>query len=291
MNKPDDRAPDAFNLPERQLIALTGADAARFAQAQLMNDVAALDDGQWQWNGWLTPKGRLIALLIVLRYDGHCIWLLPLDADAQTLAARLRGFIFRSKVAIEVRRDMFVNARFAAPTSAIGARAGHLPGGDIELDLGAAGGPRALLICAAAAIADPAAVQRWAAFDIAHGLPRLAAEQNEQWTPQQLSLDRLHAYSLRKGCYPGQEIVARTHFLGQAKRRLSRLEGAGVGALAEVFPAQQHDDPAVRALGQVICAAGDQALAVMPCDIAPDQALSTGGAVAVQQPLLDGLQR
>src|SRR3546814_3526677 len=59
---------------------------------------------------------------------------------------------------------------------------------------------------------------RWAAFDLAHGLPRLAESQIEKWTPQQLSLERLHAYSVKKGYYPGQEIVARTHFLGQAKR-------------------------------------------------------------------------
>src|SRR3546814_18548254 len=65
---------------------------------------------------------------------------------------------------------------------------------------------------------------RWAAFDLAHGLPRLAESQIEKWTPQQLSLERLHAYSVKKGCYPGQEIVARTHFLGQAKRGLALFE-------------------------------------------------------------------
>src|SRR3546814_3450771 len=48
---------------------------------------------------------------------------------------------------------------------------------------------------------------RWVAFDLAHGLPRLAESQIEKWTPQQLSLERLHAYSVKKGCYPGQEIV------------------------------------------------------------------------------------
>ena len=82
-----------------------------------------------------------------------------------------------------------------------------------------------LRIGAAPSTPDAPACDRWAAIDLAHGLPRLADAQSGQWTPQQLSLDRLRAYSVKKGCYPGQEIVARTHFLGQAKRGLVLFDG------------------------------------------------------------------
>ena len=70
----------------------------------------------------------------------------------------------------------------------------------------------------------PSLQARWFAHDLHAGLPRLPASQREQWTPQQLSLERLHAFSVKKGCYPGQEIVARTHFLGKAKRGLVLFE-------------------------------------------------------------------
>ncbi len=60
----------------------------------------------------------------------------------------------------------------------------------------------------------------WAGAHLRAGIPRLPASQHDKWTPQQLSLDRLDAFSVKKGCYPGQEIVARTHFLGKAKRGL-----------------------------------------------------------------------
>ena len=71
-----------FDLPTHTVLALHGRDALAFAQAQFMNDVAALADGGWQWNGWLTPKGRVIALFALLRRDAETLWLLLPDFDA-----------------------------------------------------------------------------------------------------------------------------------------------------------------------------------------------------------------
>ena len=90
----------AFALPRYRVVALSGRDATAFAQAQFMNDVVALAPGRWQWNGWLTPKGRVIALFALLRIQDDVSWLLLFDnadADADAIAARLRGFVFRSK--------------------------------------------------------------------------------------------------------------------------------------------------------------------------------------------------
>jgi len=104
------------------------------------------------------------------------------------------------------------------------------------------------------------------------------------WTPQQLSLDRLNGYSVKKGCYPGQEIVARTHFLGKAKRAVQLLHTAA--------PAQAGDgvlqDGAT--LGTIASVAGDLALAVLPLE-ASDADLQVGDAIAQRMPLLDGLAR
>ena len=109
-----------FNLPGHAVLALEGRDAVAFAQAQFMNDVATLADGQWQWNGWLTPKGRVIALFALLRFDAETLWLLLPDAVVADLAAQLQRYVFRSKLTLkplEVRSA----GRFGPPHKAAGA--------------------------------------------------------------------------------------------------------------------------------------------------------------------------
>ena len=76
-----DKPDPCFALPDQAVIALHGRDALAFAQAQFMNDVAALADGQWQWNGWLTAQGRVIALFVLLRRDAESLWLVLGDAE------------------------------------------------------------------------------------------------------------------------------------------------------------------------------------------------------------------
>ena len=281
-----------FRLPGHDVLALTGRDAVAFAQAQFMNDVAALGDGQWHWNGWLTPKGRVIALFALLRLDAESLWLVLPDVAAAGLATQLQRFVFRSKVKLEAREDLRASGQFAQPTAASGSTSALIEGG-IELDLGGGGEPRRLRITTVDAASDSALASQWRAFDLQHGLPRLQADQAEAWTPQQLSLDRLRAFSVKKGCYPGQEIVARTHFLGQVKRGLVRLQGAGVGQLGDVMPGgsvKEGDEASMRAIGKLICAEGDDGLAVMPLD-AGDGPISADGQPCTRLPLLDGLAR
>jgi folate-binding protein YgfZ len=281
-----------FALPSHHVVTLTGRDAAAFAQAQFMNDVGALTPGHWQWSGWLTPKGRVIALFALLRLGEEALWLVLPDADPAAFADALRRFVFRSKLTIAVREDLFAGGGFSVPAGATGdLLAGDADAG-VELDMSGAGGARQLRIAARAFDVDPDAEGRWTQFDLQHGLPRLPPSQADQWTPQQLSLERLRAFSVKKGCYPGQEIVARTHFLGKAKRALMRLQGAGVDSMDEVMigePSPNHTGLAHPA-GQVICAAGDEGLAVMPLQ-APAGPLFTGGKPCVQLPLTGGLER
>mgnify|MGYP006201027751 CR=1 FL=1 len=89
-----------FALSNHRLMALTGRDAVAFAQAQFMNDVSLLGNGQWQWNGWLTPKGRVIALFaLVHAAPSRFLMVLP-DFPAEELAARMKRFVFRSKLSL-----------------------------------------------------------------------------------------------------------------------------------------------------------------------------------------------
>jgi folate-binding Fe-S cluster repair protein YgfZ len=98
-----------------------------------------------------------------------------------------------------------------------------------------------------------------------------------------LSLDRLNAYSLKKGCYPGQEIVARTHYLGQAKRGLVRIAGSGLEAGADIAADG-------RTIGSIVCSIGGEALAVLSTDRAAD-GWECAGSACRELPLLGGLAR
>lgn len=277
-----------FVLPEIRVVALAGRDALAFAQAQFMNDVSALEDGTWQWSGWLDPKGRVQALFALLRVDGETAWLVT-SGDASGLAAGLARYVFRSKVKVAVSGHIALG-RLERPTTAAGPHAA-LRDDRIEMDLSGEAGSRTLLLVPAAAAPAPVTREdveraRWWQLDVAHGWPALPGVALDHWTPQQLSLQRLHAFSVKKGCYPGQEIVARTHFLGRAKRGLARLDVEGLDAHPG-DPLSGADD---REVGQLVAVHSGEALAVVPLD-ASDAPLRLGGAAIKRLPLIQGLQR
>ncbi|MBB1089172.1 folate-binding protein YgfZ [Lysobacter sp. SG-8] len=275
-------------LPDHRLLRLSGPDAVAFAQAQFMNDVDRLAPGEWHWNGWLTPKGRVLALFAVVRLDEQTLWLLLPDADPHALATALGRFRFRSKLVLDVPESLAVSGAFESPARARGARWAKLDDGAVELDFSGDGGPRRLLVGAPEATTPGS--REWRLADLCHGLPRLDASQTEAWTPQQLSLERLKAFSVKKGCYPGQEIVARTHFLGKAKRGLVGFDVPG---------AVRAGDPVLRDTrdtGKVACVAcdgngGHVALAVMPLEGGDDDACHVDGVEMQARPLLGGLER
>lgn len=271
-----------FALPDFSVIRLQGKDACAFAQAQFANDVAALIPGHWQWNCWLTPKGRVIAAFALLKQDEQDLLVVLPDTPGQAFAEQLKRFVLRRKTDIQVLADAHVGARLAPPpVPGTGiARAGDA----IELDFGTPDLPRTLRISPQSAAASPEHVERWRALDLQLGLPRLPEAQREQWTPQQLSLERLPAFSVKKGCYPGQEIVARTHFLGKNKRGLALLEAdSPIPAGTDVLSGEVT-------IGKTVSAAAHLALAVLPLerDATP---LRAGGIEVRETPLLEGLRR
>ena len=278
-----------FALPDHRVIALGSRDAAAFAQAQFMNDINALAPSHWHWSGWLTPKGRVIALFALLKFDEENLWLLLPDADPVTLAAALQRFVFRSKVTIAVRDDLRVEGTFSVPSQANGNAFSGEPNNGVELDFSAEGGARTLRVLpVSTASHDSAWMARWAAFDLEHGLPRLPSSQTDHWTPQQLSLERLDAFSVKKGCYPGQEIVARTHFLGKVKRGLALIEGTATLRAGDDLHAANGP------LGHLVASASAYdrhlALAVVPLEREP-AALSVAGVDVRELPLREGLTR
>ncbi len=271
----------AAPLPDHAVLSLEGPDAVAFAHAQFSSEVASLAVGRWQWSAWLTPKGRVIALFALARRGEQELLMVVPDYPADVLATALQRYVFRRKLKIAVRPDLPVWGVMAAPARAAGDLLGE-SGSGLELDRSGAGGARHWRIgdSPANGAADAA---DWRTHDLHQGTPRLPESQREQWTPQQLSLDRLHAFSVRKGCYPGQEIVARTHFLGKAKRALALFESD-----APPEPGSAVSD-GNRDIGEVICAqAGTPALslAVLPLEREP-AALSANGIALKEIPLPD----
>ncbi len=275
-----------MRLDDYSIVGFDGPDAVAFAHAQFANDVASLPVGHWQWNAWLTAKGRVIAVFALLKRAPDALLALVPDMPADAFAEPLKRFVFRRKLRIASRADLAAIGIVQPPQQAAGATFVSTTGHGIELDFGSAGCARTLSVAASESATDlPADDGSWRRMDLRFGLPRLDAGQREQWTPQQLALDRLQAYSVSKGCYPGQEIVARTHFLGKAKRAATLLE----------LPGSVNPGDAVTRAGTAIgtvasTAAGTLALAVLPLD-APTDALAVSGLTALAVPMLGGLAR
>jgi len=286
-----------FLLPGWSVLAVEGPDSAAFLHAQTMNDVLSLQPGRWQWNGWLNAKGRLHALFGLLRTGDSDFALVVPDMPSIELGAALQRYVLRRKLRLDPAPAWRVCGEFAGAHDPVSADiAMPTADGGWSLDLGTAATTRRLHLVpgsgadpsldADAADAADAGQQAWFAADLRHGLPRLPAAQREAWTPQMLSLQRLGAYSLSKGCYPGQEIVARTHYLGQAKRSLHLLAGEGLSAGADVRSASGA------LLGTLACAHpdGQLALGVLGA-LEPGVELRVAGLPAREEALSDGLQR
>jgi tRNA-modifying protein YgfZ len=224
-------------LSHYSILEFSGIDASKFCQAQLMNDVSTLSDGSHQWTGWLNPKGRVIALGLLYRHAHDCFWLLLPDYSASELRERMQRFVFRSKLTIRHREDLHV----------LGSMTGNAASSEWLAQCKLSDG-RQLIVHAGVAAGDEDFEEQWQLADFRLGLPRLKQSQSEQWTPHMLSLDKLQAFSTKKGCYPGQEIVARTHFLGSSKRHLQAIEGQMLDIGQDIFPGSERE----RSMGSVI---------------------------------------
>lgn len=217
------------------VLAIRGADAAAFSHSQLANDVKALPNGHWQWNTLLQIQGRVLALVLLARLADDELLLVVPRGIRDEVRSTLSRYVLRSKVRVEDDGSWRIEGRWAhreghgtgAPAS--GGPLG-LGAGGIDLALGGHGG-RSLALVPVAASTGAEVDQAWRLADIVDGIPWIRAGTVGEFIPQALGLDRFPAYSVAKGCYPGQEIVARTHFLGRNKRVLRRFSGPASGTV------------------------------------------------------------
>lgn len=191
-----------------RVITLEGPEALAFAHAQFSSDVLSLPVGQWQWSAWLDPKGRVKALLQVARVAGETLHAVARGGDVEAIAGDLRRFIFRTRVSIRV----------SGPC--------HVADGDAHDDYSAHIDDDVLVFGegdASLRIGDVTrmdASDAWVARHITKGFAWLPDEAVATLLPPALSMERLGAVAFAKGCFPGQEIAARLHFLGGHKKHL-----------------------------------------------------------------------
>lgn len=191
-------------------ITLAGADAPGFANAQFSSDVLSLGVGRWQWSGWLDPKGRVRTLLQVARLADDRFIVVPRGGDGEALAADLRRFVFRSKVKLTVSTPLHIADGDAFDDM----HATELDDGTLVLGEGDAS-----LHVGARDDGDA-----WLTRHIERGYAWLPDDALNALLPPALSMERLNAVAFNKGCFPGQEIAARLHYLGGHKRHLRVVE-------------------------------------------------------------------
>jgi len=223
-------------LPHLGLLRFRGADALAFLQGQVSNDTRRLASGTPLLAAYSSPQGRVLAVLQLVPTPGGVLGVLPREL-VEPIGERLRKFVLRSKVVIEALPEWSVagdGGEGAGPREGAGPQddAGTEDGVTIA-PLVAGGGRRWVLgtDTAMSAFAAPDGVNRWPQgerdwrlADIRAGLPQVYAATSDSFVAQMLNLDVLDGISFNKGCYTGQEIIARTQHLGRIKRRLFRLE-------------------------------------------------------------------
>jgi len=197
-----------------ETLLLEGPDAAAFAHAQFSSKVDALAVGQWQFSAWLDARGRVRAFFHLARLEPERYLLLLRGGDATAMADALHRFVFRSKVSVTAQPTRALTTGNAQAMHALNQH-GNM------LSLGC--GDHSLDIVPLSDSNEAPPNDAWRQLQLREGWCWLPTSALETLLPAALSLQRLHAVAVDKGCYPGQEIVARLHFRGGHKQHLYRV--------------------------------------------------------------------
>lgn len=226
--------------PDHTIITFAGSDALTFLQSQLTNDVAAVAVGGWQWQGYCSAKGRLQATFAMARIGEDAFAAVVHNSVAATLAKRLTMFRLRSKVTIELSTSLVAALHLTQPefTDKTLATIDLGQGRWITIEPSAATATGEFIRTAETADAQQQFMQRWNLLGIDAMQPEITAATADMFVPQMLNWDHVQpggGVSFSKGCYPGQEVVARAHYRGAVKRQ---LESHALSVVIGVAPGQ-----------------------------------------------------
>ena len=266
-------------LSQFGLLTVSGVDARGFLHAQLSNDIEHMDAGTARRAGYCSAKGRMLAsFLVVPRPDG---FLLQVSRDiAAAIANRLTMYVLRSKVKVADAGDAWAqfgvwgrdaaallrSSGLEAPAEPMGVT-GTQDGSVVALGDGRFlifGPPDTATLLAASF--SQVAPEGWTLEDVRAGLPQITLATQDQFVPQMANFELVGGVDFKKGCYPGQEIVARSQYLGKLKRRMYR--GSIDAPVSEPAAGQDLFGGEPQAIGTIVSAAprpegGYEFLAVM----------------------------
>ncbi|MFA7624185.1 MAG: folate-binding protein [Pusillimonas sp.] len=252
-------------LPDLAVIEATGADAAAFLHGQLSNDISGLPDGTACLAAYCTPKGRMLASLVVWKAgnEPEPVYRALVKRDiAPAIVKRLSMFVLRAKVKISLMPvvPFGVTAGQAEPAGSSACQLDTLPAPGQAWQVTTTG--QGVFVAAPVAVGSAARwwltpgqsndadlalppandASQWAANDIAAGFPWIQLATQELFIPQTLNFDLIGGVSFTKGCYPGQEVVARSHYRGTVKRRMARGTVNNAAPDASELPGQDTFD-------------------------------------------------
>ena len=233
-------------LIEVGVIGISGEDSNDFLQNQFSNDVRTVSESHSQLNAYCSPKGRVLSLFRLLKQQDRFYLLLPQERLQATLK-RLKMFVLRSKVLLNDASEHWgtigigganANALIQSIFSSVPEQADDCVTQE-QMSAIKLSGPmnRYLLLAPYEQLitvwtqcqdkAQAVSPQNWQYLNIQSGIPEVYEATSDEFVPQMLNLHSLNGISFKKGCYPGQEVVARMHYLGKQKRRmyLAHTEG------------------------------------------------------------------
>ena len=205
-------------LSHLSAILFSGVDAGSFLHSQLSADVLGLADGESTFACYCEPKGRVLALMLVQKVNED-YYVIMSSSLVTAVIGRLTIYRMRSKVVFEVLDECTISGAWSdkAMEPAPGnAHTVQVPGGKQWL----------IILPGDVTTETTEALQdEWRVSELSQGISWLNTETSGEFLPQMLGFETLGAVNYRKGCYPGQEIVARTHYLGKVKRHPRLLNG------------------------------------------------------------------
>lgn len=227
------------DLSHHSLIRFSGEDAKTFLQNQLSCDIREINPKQAQYGSYCTPKGRILATFLLWQQQDDLLMQLPAGLSA-AIQKRLTMYVLRAKVRLTDASNDLIRIGVAGPDAAMLVKdvTGLACHCDHPLQVAQNGALSALCLAPQrielitsvenAPIlwqhldqqVKPVGADCWNWLDIESGIPVILPETQEMFLPQMINLDAIGGVSFKKGCYPGQEIVARTQYLGKLKRRM-----------------------------------------------------------------------
>ena len=203
-------------LPDLGAIEVTGEDAEAFLHAQFTSDIHQIGDKGSRFSAWCDPKGRVIATFLIGKIPAGYLLLLHRDL-VEKISRRLQMYVLRSRVRVLQFDGTCTGIRANRPAvGPTGSYRINFPGDNSRYIIA---GPVDPVVTENLEQAEDS---QWQLLDIAAGIPWISPPTSGLALPQELNLEAIGGLSHHKGCYPGQEIIARLHFRGQVKKRLHR---------------------------------------------------------------------